>query len=192
VAAAYSKRRRDDVQPIRPDLAEAIRLWMANKTPRLPVFGNLSSHTNLMTQADLKAAGVPYRDGSDRVADFHALRHSSITALAMSIAPVKVIQSLARHSTPMLTLGVYAHVGLYDQTAALDALPAMTATGPGSEGGKLAATETDGPINELLSLSLRRGRKRAEFVGWWRDGRRADRISRGHPRPIRNREFATI
>jgi len=43
VAAAYSKRRRDDVQPIRPDLAEAIRPWMANKTPRLPVFGNLSS-----------------------------------------------------------------------------------------------------------------------------------------------------
>ena len=41
----------------------------------------------------------------------------------MSNAPVKVVQSLARRSTPTLTLGIYAHVGLFDQTAALDALP---------------------------------------------------------------------
>ena len=117
VAAAYSKRRRDDVQPIRPDLAEALRPWLASKAPGRPVFGNLTKHTNLIIQADLKAAGIAYRDGSDRVADFHALRHSFITALAMSKAPVKVIQSLARHSTPTLTLGVYAHVGLFDQTS---------------------------------------------------------------------------
>ena len=50
----------------------------------------------------------------NRVADFHAQRHSYITALDMSNAPVKVVQTLARHSTPTLTLGVYAHVGLYD------------------------------------------------------------------------------
>ena len=33
VKAAYSKRRRDDVQPIRPDLAEALRPWLASKAP---------------------------------------------------------------------------------------------------------------------------------------------------------------
>ncbi len=44
----------------------------------------------------------------------------------MSNTPVKIVQSLARHSTPTLTLGVYAHVGLYDQSAALDALPDLT------------------------------------------------------------------
>ena len=37
-----------------------------------------------MIRHDLDAAGIPYRDASDRVADFHALRHSYITALAMS------------------------------------------------------------------------------------------------------------
>ena len=152
VAAAYSKRRRDDVQPIRPDLAEALRPWVASKALGKPVFGNLTKHTNLIIQADLKAAGIAYRDASDRVADFHALRHSFITALAMSKAPVKVIQSLARHSTPTLTLGVYAHVGLYDQTSALDALPDTAPTGPTTEAGKLAATGTDGPIKKLLSL----------------------------------------
>jgi hypothetical protein len=60
----------------------------------------------------------------------------------MSRAPVKVIQSLARHSTPVLTLGVYAHVGLFDQTAALDALPEQPPTAP--EPAKMAATGTDG------------------------------------------------
>ena len=36
VAAAYSKRRRDDVQPIRRDLAEALRPWLASKAPGSP------------------------------------------------------------------------------------------------------------------------------------------------------------
>ncbi len=144
VAAAYSKRRRDDVQPIRPDLAEALRPWLATKPPGRPIFGNLTKHTNLLIQADLEAARIPYWDASGRVADFHALRHSFVTALAMSKAPVKVIQSLARHSTPTLTLGIYAHVGLHDQTAALDALPSTAPTRPETEAEELAATGTDG------------------------------------------------
>ncbi len=43
---------------------------------------------------------------------------------------MKVVQSLARHSTPVLTLGVYTHLGLYDQTPALDALPDLTKPAP--------------------------------------------------------------
>ena len=117
---------------------------MASKAPRLPVFGNLSKHTAMMIRHDLKAAGIPYVDASGRVADFHALRHSYITALAMSRAPVKVIQSLARHSTPVLTLGTYAHVGLYDQTAALDALPGPAPATPEPEAARMAATGTGG------------------------------------------------
>jgi integrase len=45
VKAAYSKRRRDDAQPIRTDLAEALRPWVASKAPGRPVFGNLTKHT---------------------------------------------------------------------------------------------------------------------------------------------------
>jgi hypothetical protein len=33
-------------------------------------------------------------------------------------------QTLARRSDIRLTLGVYTHVGLHDQTAAIEALPA--------------------------------------------------------------------
>jgi integrase len=80
-----------------------------------------------MLRYDLEAAGIAYETDSGTT-DFHCLRHSYVTALAKSNAPVKIVQSLARHSTPTLTLGVYSHVGLYDQAPALDALPDLTRT----------------------------------------------------------------
>jgi integrase len=88
VQAAYSKRRRDDVQPIRSDLADALRPWLATKAPGEPVFHPLTKEAADPLKHDLQAAGVPYRDASGRVADFHALRHTYITALALSHAPV--------------------------------------------------------------------------------------------------------
>jgi integrase len=51
-------------------------------------------------------AGIEY-ENKEGFADFHALRHTFIPTLAKSNAPVKIVQSLARHSTPVLTLGVY-------------------------------------------------------------------------------------
>jgi hypothetical protein len=124
-----------------------LRPWPATRSPGSPVFGKLTEHTNVLIQSDLMRAGIAYRDASGRVADFHALRHSYVTALARSSAPVKVVQSLARHSTPTLTLGVYAHIGLYDQTAALDALPDLTPTASGPEAAALAATGTE-PVTD--------------------------------------------
>ena len=132
VGAAYSKHRRDDVQPIRADLAAALRPWLAGRPGDAPAFASMSLHTNLMIQADLEAAGIPHRDAAGKVADFHALRHCYVSALARSTAPVKVVQTLARHSTPTLTLNVYSHVEPLDQRVALDALPAQgDAAGPG-------------------------------------------------------------
>jgi hypothetical protein len=101
-----------------------------------------------MIRRDLKAAGVLYKDAAGRVADFHALRHSYVSALARSTAPVKIVQSLARHSTPTLTLNTYAHVGLHDHAAALAALPDLSPPTDRPETAKLAATGRYGPINE--------------------------------------------
>ena len=33
-----------------------------------------------MPRKDLEAAGIPYRDASDRVVDFHALRHVKVAS----------------------------------------------------------------------------------------------------------------
>ena len=86
VAAAYSKHRRDDVQPIRSDLAGSLRTWLAQRTTQEGVFGTLTDHTTKMLRKDLQAAGIPYRDASNRVVDFHSLRVAYITALAQSKA----------------------------------------------------------------------------------------------------------
>ena len=147
VRAAYSKRRRDDAQPIRPELAAALRPWLAAKATGATVFGPLTMRTGEMIRADLERADIPY-ETSQGTADFHALRHSYVSSLARGTASVKAVQTLARHSTPALTFGVYAHIGLYDQTAALDALPDLSAPTPGTEATALAATGTDGPTHK--------------------------------------------
>lgn len=57
VRAAYSERRRDDRQPIRPDLAEALRGWLAGKPAGEPVF-RVGDHSRLagVLRTDLRAA----------------------------------------------------------------------------------------------------------------------------------------
>ena len=122
VTAAYTKRRRRDMQPIRRDLAERLRPWLTGKADGGPVLP-LPERTADMLKVDLKAAGIPYADGAGRVVDFHALRHTFITSVVSGGATVKAAQELARHSTPTLTIGRYAHVGLHDLSAALDGLP---------------------------------------------------------------------
>ena len=61
---------------------------------------------------DLATAGVPDKvDGTNgpEYADFHALRHTFCSALAAAETGAKELQTLARHSDPRLTLGLYTH-----------------------------------------------------------------------------------
>ena len=147
VAAAYSKHRRTDVQPIQPSLASAVAAWLATKAKGKSVFATMPAkwHVAKLIRHDLLVARVAwlkeangdaeelarrqkldflaYRDGQQCVADFHALRHTFITRLVSSGAPMKAAQELARHSTPTLTLGRYAHAGMLDTSKALSGLP---------------------------------------------------------------------
>ena len=144
VKPGYSKRRRLEVQPIRRDLAELLRPWLASKPQGEPLFGDLnSSRTAKMMRTDLKAAGIDYRDAEERVADFHSLRHTYITRLVQSGASVKVAQELARHSTPTLTLGRYSHLSVYDEAAALDALPPLESPKPAEDTAQATGTYGD-------------------------------------------------
>ena len=58
--------------------------------------------------------------------DFHALRHSFITALARSGVHPKVAQTLARHSTITLTLDRYSHVETDELSIAVAGLPDLS------------------------------------------------------------------
>ena len=79
--AAYSKHRQDDIEPIPKALAALLRPWLASRPSVAPLFGTLTKHTAALIRADLADAAIPYAtDGG--AADFHALRHSYVTALA--------------------------------------------------------------------------------------------------------------
>jgi integrase len=146
VAAGYSKRRRRDEQPIRPDLAARLGVWLVGKQEGIPVFGELTAHTADMLRADLAAAGVA-EETAEGVADFHALRHTFVSRLVRSGVNVKIAQELARHSTPVLTLGRYTHVDMQDKVLALATVPTLDA--PTSTARGTAHARHGGPCRAL-------------------------------------------
>ena len=180
VQAAYSKRRRKDVLPLRPELAADLWKHLATKLPQAPAFDMpTSDKTAKMFRKDLAAARkawiqdaptpaerakrdettfLAYRDESGLVADFHGLRHSFITNLANSGVHPKIAQMLARHSTITLTMDRYTH-GTWEQLHdALGRLPDLTDL----QQQKMRATGTDGRESTSDSVALCVARKVAD------------------------------
>ncbi|MCA9222352.1 MAG: site-specific integrase, partial [Planctomycetales bacterium] len=166
VKAAYSKRRRLDVQPIRPDVAAELRTWLDGhqRTGKLwPRSWYLVAA--MMLRRDLEAARaawiedenataherserersdtLKYEDAAGRVFDFHALRHQYISQLAAAGVHPKTAQTLARHSTIKLTMDRYTHLQVSDLTGALDQLPSIPTPNKPRDSELLAATGTD-------------------------------------------------
>ncbi len=161
VRAAYSKRRRDDTLRLKPNAADTLARWMADRDADAPVF-IVPDKTADMLRADLRRARARWiretpdrperrdrrgsdflavEDGAGRVVDFHALRRTFITSLARGGVHPKTAQSLARHSTITLTMDRYTHTVVGEQSDALKALPDLTPNPPTPE--RLRATGTD-------------------------------------------------
>ncbi len=161
VEAGSSKRRRRDELPLRPALAAKLQSHLAAKLPNAPAFRMPTSYNTAdMLRADLTAARRAWLkaaptsadraererssfladvDEAGRVVDFHALRHSFITALARSGVHPKVAQQLARHSTITLTMDRYSHVEAGELSGAIANLPDLSAARESQQ-----ATGTDG------------------------------------------------
>lgn len=150
VEAAYSKHRRRDVLPLRHDVADILRNYLATcgRADNELLWPRSWSRKGsaIMIRKDLTAAGIPYEDNAGRVFDFHALRHQFISTLARSGAHPKEAQALARHSTITLTMDRYTHLGIMDLTSALDRLPAIPTSTPDNKAAEQRATGTDGPV----------------------------------------------
>jgi len=148
VAAAYSKHRREDVLPLRPDTAADLRAFLACKLPDALAF-NLPKHRPLSEvlrddlddarAAWLKDAPTPqdrkareesrflcYSDSVGRVADFHSLRHTTGSWLAAAGVHPKVAQAVMRHSDINLTMSRYTHVFRGQESDAVAALPDLS------------------------------------------------------------------
>jgi integrase len=170
VEARNSKRRRQDELPIRAETAELIQTHVATKHPGAAVFAMpradgmadmLRSDLLAARTAWLDEAGTPEdraererstfladRDEAGQVVDFHGLRHTFITLLARSGVHPSVMQAMARHSDPKLTLARYTHVETAEQAEALALLPSLT-TPPR---GRQRATGTTGDTRTPAAL----------------------------------------
>src|SRR5262249_33077177 len=116
LAARKNKSRKVKVQPLPADVAELLRAYLAGKPAGRPVGEGTGPWARdgrgaESLRPDLEAAGIPYAiAGPDGplFADFHALRHTSLTLGGRAGIDLRTLQELAGHSTPTLTAR-YSH-----------------------------------------------------------------------------------
>ncbi len=144
VVAGYSKRRREDILPLRPETAAELKTFFAGKLPTAKAFGGsykqLTEKTAPMIRADLADAGIDYTDDAGRYRDFHALRHTTGSWLAANGVHPKVAQAIMRHSDINSTMSRYTHIFRGQEAAAVAKLPDLST--PNCQSKK--ATGTDG------------------------------------------------
>ena len=181
VAAAYSKRRRKDVQPIPTMLVSELRKYLKGRDPSLPVF-DLPHPCSIvrMLRTDLRLAlarwiraaqdrserrarraggFLRYRDDAGRVLDFHSLRHTFISNLALGGVHPKDAQTLARHSSITLTLDRYTHTARGKVAKALDALPDLSSEPEIAQPLRATGTYARQGVSYLCQNSIRQGGK---------------------------------
>jgi hypothetical protein len=147
--ARFNKSGKTKVQPLPPDVAERLRVYLSGRPSDSPVWGGTWAEQHRgaeMIRGDLEAAGIPYVvEGPDgpEYADFHALRHSYLTLGGRAGIDLRTLQELAGHSKPELTAR-YSHRRLYDLTGAVGKLPSIFPHDAGAVSETLRATGTDG------------------------------------------------
>lgn len=126
-----------------PHIRQAVGEWLKGRPPGQPIFrGVASNRTAEMLRHDLRTAGIPFRDASGRVFDFHSLRIQAAFLLFAGGASLPEVQQALDHSTPVLTANIYSRFGsqLTNTMSRIPALPGLTdrPLGPalGSEGDK--------------------------------------------------------
>ena len=124
VEAGYSKHRRQDILPLKPETTAELKGFLGDKIPSVNAF-NMPSKDRLakMIKADLADAGIDYVDDAGRYADFHSLRHTTGSLLAASGVHPKVAQTIMRHADINLTMSLYTHTLKGQESEAVKSLP---------------------------------------------------------------------
>ncbi len=79
-------------------------------------------------KADLKAAKIDYVNAQGQRADFHSLRYTLATYLALAGTQPRVAMEVMRHSDMRLTANIYTDLGLLPTSDAVLKLPSFTGT----------------------------------------------------------------
>lgn len=156
--AEWTKNRKDETLPLAPSLHTTLKKWRRECREPERAVCKVTSRLLRYFNDDLAAAGIPKRIGGQRrqvagkvrwvgsqTLDLHALRHTFGTRLNRAGADVKTIQTLMRHSTPTLTIGVYVHSDRARLQEAVESLPELApAPLPQPSTEACRATGTDG------------------------------------------------
>ena len=143
--AATTKNRRASSIPLHDDLRSALKAERAARFIRheaVPVFTQETLGSMYRMRQDLKSANIPEEDAQGRRVDFHALRGSLNTHLALAKVDPQTRQQIMRHSDIRLTLGVYTDKTMLPIADALRSLPSFSRP-PESEDATLCATILD-------------------------------------------------
>ncbi len=156
IPAKFTKNKKPARQPLPRGVAEQLDTYLSGRPEGKPVWpGTWVEKPAKVLRVDLAAAGIPYKletaDGP-RYADFHALRHSYLSALAAAGVGVKELQELARHSDPRLTLGVYTHARPAALGESVDRLTIPGKGGTVNPLGELSRAELEGVVWGLLGV----------------------------------------
>lgn len=149
IEASESKGKHSDDIPLSADFAAELQEYLKGKNPterafRLPHKATIST----MVRADLAEAGIPYVDDAGRYCDFHALRHTFISHLALAGTHPTVCQRLARHADIQTTMRFYTHILHSSGVEAIDALESLSSACLGSAP-KRKSAESGGEINVI-------------------------------------------
>jgi integrase len=201
--AADEKNREGNGVVIRADLAEDLKLWLADKLAALqaearrrgePIPARLPAEMPLfyvsdklikIFNRDLKAAGIPKRDERGRTLDVHALRTTFGTLLSKGGVPLRTAQAAMRHADPSLTANVYTDPKLLDVHGALDALPSLPLDDEQNAMREQArATGTDTYDHRAVALPVALSPDKREEIE-----RNADKMKADPPNSIRPARF---
>ncbi len=125
--------------------------------------------TNRTHQRDFERAGIQRVDADGRVVDFHALRTTYGTELALQGVAPQLAQRLMRHGDYRTTLQHYTVLGLADTAVALENLPTIGA--PIDEQRRATGTH-DAPPPVTTTVGAPKGANQCETT------RRSDRHAR--------------
>jgi integrase len=121
--ASITKNKKDARLPLRPEVVEALRsIRPADASPFQFMFNGQVPRVKTLRK-DLSRAGIVFIDESGRRLDFHALRNTFGTLLAVNHVDIVEASQLMRHSDPKLTMKIYTDTSQLALGSALSMLP---------------------------------------------------------------------
>ncbi len=121
--ASTTKNRKEALIPLHPRLAEELKAYRKDGAEEEEAVFSLTIHPERPLYRDMAKAGIEKLDALGRKLDFHSLRYTFATTLAVNGTSQRVAQELMRHSDPMLTAKIYTDVSQLPIADAVNRLP---------------------------------------------------------------------